>query len=294
MFDNVIIGVADREAGRDALALALQLASRDRPLTLAYVQAVMPKPGPDSGALSLAADRRRALERLAPLQDRSPDSRLVCVEADSVAGGLHELARRHKADLLVIGASRRDDYERLSVEDDTRAVLENAPCPVAVAPIGYATRPPVLDKVGAAYDGSRESRRAVAVAHMLGRERGAHVSAFEAIPVPVDAHDPANPQPEIDRDVDRARSRMAALGDVEPQAAAGDPEEEIQRYAASVDLLVVGSHRYRPVDRLTSGSLAQRLGDRTPCALLVLACDANRRANAQEPVSGRPPWRSSR
>jgi nucleotide-binding universal stress UspA family protein len=294
MFKNVIVGVADLEAGRDALALALQLASGDRPLMLAYVQAVMPKPGPDSGALSLAADRRRALERLAPLQGQSRDSRLVCVEARSVAGGLHELARRHQADLLVIAASRRDDYERLSVGDDTRAVLENAPCPVAVAPIGYATRPPVLDKVGAAYDGSTESRRAVAIAQMLGRERAAHVSAFEAIPVPVDAHDPANPQPEIDRDVDRARKWMAALGDVEPHAAAGDPEEEIKRYAASVDLLVVGSHRYRPVDRLTSGSLAQRLGDRTPCALLVLACDANRRENAQEPVSGRPRWRSSR
>ena len=268
MFDNVIVGVADRETGRDALALALQLASRDRPLTLAYIQAVLPKP--DAGARSLAADRRRALERLAPLKDRSPDSRLVCVEADSVGGGLHELARRHEADLLVIGASRRDDYERLFLGDDTRAVLEDAPCPVAVAPIGYAARPPVIENVGAAYDGSTESRRALAVAQLLGRELGAHVSAFEAIPVPVDAHDPANPQPEIDRDIEQARRRMAALGDVEPQAAAGDPEEEIKRYATSVDLLVVGPHRYRPVDHLTSGSLAQRLGDRTPCALLVL------------------------
>jgi nucleotide-binding universal stress UspA family protein len=271
MFDNVIVGVADLEAGRDALALALQLASRDRPLTLAYVQTVMPKPGPDAGAVSLAADRRRTLRRLAPLQDWSPDSRLVCVEADSVAGGLHELARRHEAELLVIGASRRDEYERLFLGDDTRAVLEDAPCPVAVAPVGYSTRPPVLEKVGAAYDGSTESRRALAVAQLLGHERGAHVSAFEAIPVPVDAHDPANPQPEIDRDVEQARGRMAALGAVEPQAAAGDPEEEIKRYATSVDLLVIGAHWYRPVEHLTSGSLAQRLGDRTPCALLVLA-----------------------
>jgi nucleotide-binding universal stress UspA family protein len=277
MFDNVIVGVADLEAGQDALALALQLASRDRLLTLAYVQVVMPKPDRDSGALSLAGDRRRVLERLAPLQSQSRDSRLVCVEARSVAGGLHELARRHEADLLVIGASRRDEYERLFAGDDTRAVLEDAPCPLAVAPIGYATRPPALEKVGAAYDGSRESRRAVAVAQMLGRERGAHVSAFEAIPVPVDAHALANPQPEIDRDVEQARSRMAAFGDIEPQAAAGEPEEEIERYAASVDLLVVGSHRYRPVDRLTSGSLAQRLGDRTQCALLVLAGEANDR-----------------
>jgi nucleotide-binding universal stress UspA family protein len=267
MFDNVIVGVADPEAGRDALALALQLASPGRPLTLVYVQAVMPGPRPDS----LAADCRRAQKRLAPLQACAPESRLVCVEADSIARGLHELARRHDADLLVVGASRRDDSERPFLGDDARASLEDAPCPVAVAPVGYSRRSQSLEEVGAAYDGSTESRRAVAVAQLLGSEHGAHVSAFQALPVPVDAHDPANPQPEIDRDVEQARRRMAGLGDVEPQAAAGEPEEEIKRYATSVDLLVVGSHRYRPVDHLADGSLAQRLGDRTPCALLVLA-----------------------
>ena len=281
MFENVIVGVADLETGGDATALALQLASNDRALTLAYVQVVMAKPAPDAGDRSLAADRRHAFARLTPLHDQARDSRLVSVEARSVAGGLHELARRHQADLLVIAASRRDEYERLVLGDDARAVMENAPCPVAVAPIGYATRPTALMEVGAAYDGSAASRRAVAVARMVGRERGAHVSAFDAIPVPIDAQDPANPQPEIDRDLDRARRRMAALGDVDPRAAAGDPEEEIQRYAASVDLLVVGSHRCRLIDHLTSGSLAQRLADRSSYALLVLAGEANRHETAK-------------
>jgi nucleotide-binding universal stress UspA family protein len=36
---------------------------------------------------------------------------------------------------------------------------------------------------------------------------------------------------------------------------------------------VLGSHRYRPVDHLLSGSTAQRLADDAPCPLLVLATE---------------------
>ena len=62
-----------------------------------------------------------------------------------MARGLHEAVRRH-GDLLVIGASRRDEYERTFV--DTRQVLQDAPSAVAVAPTGYATRLPSLDTIG--------------------------------------------------------------------------------------------------------------------------------------------------
>jgi nucleotide-binding universal stress UspA family protein len=272
MFDNVIVGVDDAEAGRDALALARQLASPDAQLTLAYVQVVMPRPDPDSGAVSLAADRRPALERLVALRAESRvDARVLAVEARSVAAGLHELAATRAADLLVVGASRRDEYERALVRDDTRAVLEEAPCPVAVSPLGYAHRPAALDRIGAAYDGSPASERALALARELARDRGARVSAFEAVPEPLDLRDPWNPQPEIDARVAEARARITELGDVEAYAESADDEAEaVARYGASVDLLVLGSHAYRPIDRLRPGSLAQRVADRAPCPLLVL------------------------
>jgi nucleotide-binding universal stress UspA family protein len=273
MYDTVIVGVDDAQAGRDALALAGLLASPQGQLTLAYVQVVMPKPDSDSGAVSLAADRRPALERLAALRDESrADALVLAVESRSVAEGLHELAARRAADLLVVGASRRDDYERTLVRDDTRAVLENPPCPVAVAPLGYALRVPTLDNIGVAYDGSPESDRALAVARELARERGARLSAFEAVPEPVYLRDPWNPQPEIDERVAHARGRIAALGDVEPHAASGDdPAEVLAGYGESVDLLIMGSHAYRRIDHLTPGSTAQRLADRVPCPLVALA-----------------------
>ena len=277
MFDNVIVGVDGPEGGRDALWLAKQLTSPHGQLTLAYVQVVTAKPGPTSGAWSLAVDRLPAWEQLRSLRDESKvDAHVVCVEAGSVPMGLHELAARRDGDLLVVGASRRDDYERALVGDKTPAVLENAPCPVAVSPIGYATHPAPFEKIGVAYDGSPESEQALALARVLARERGAGLSAFQAVPEPGYVHSIVNPQPEIEAGLAEARKRIAELGDVEPHVASGDDAAEaLARYGASVDLLVLGSHRYRPLDHLLSGSTAQRLAEDAPCPLLVLGVTQN-------------------
>ena len=274
MFDNVIVGVDGPEGGRDALWLAQQLASGPSQLTLAHVEVVTPKPGPASAAISQAEKDLLAIRRLALLREEAHvDAHLLCVEAASVAAGLHELVARHQADVLVIGASRRDDYERAFVGDDVHAVLENAPCPVAIAPRGHASRAPALSKIGAGYDGSAESEQALALARALARERGAELSAFQAVPQPY-VHSLVNPQPEIEAGLAEARTRIAELGDIEAHAASSDDAAEaLARYGASVDLLVLGSHRYRPIDHLLSGSTAQRLADDAQCPLLVLATE---------------------
>ena len=44
MFDNLIVGVDDYDAGRDAVGLATRLASGKRRLTFAYVEVVAFKP----------------------------------------------------------------------------------------------------------------------------------------------------------------------------------------------------------------------------------------------------------
>ena len=90
-------------------------------------------------------------------------------------------------------------------------------------------------------------------------EHGGRVSAFRAVPEPLRVRDAWDPQPEIDEGVAQARQGLAELGDLDPYAAsADDAAEALARYGASVDLLVVGSHEYRPIDHLLSGSTAQR------------------------------------
>ncbi len=75
----------------------------------------------------------------------------------------------------------------------------------------------------------------------------------------------------INRLVDDARERIAALGGVEPHAVYGVPAEELSLYSASIDLLVVGSRGYGPVGRLVHGSTSERLARTARCPLLVLA-----------------------
>jgi nucleotide-binding universal stress UspA family protein len=285
MFDNVIIGVDDYDAGRDAVGLATRLASGKRRLTFAYVEVVALKP-PDSGDASESPVCRRAMERLASLADEAGvDAEVLCVGARSVASGLHELGVRRRGDLLVIGASRRDEYDRAFVRDDTREVLRHAPCAVAVAPMGFATRPPIMHKIGVAYDGSPESEQALALARRLARERGAELSAVHAVPEPTYTsrretgarlvNDPWSVQAEIDEAVENARSQMARLDDVERHATSGNATEELARYGASVDLLIIGSHKYGPLEAWMSvQSTAQQLADSAPCPLRVLSSGA--------------------
>ena len=276
MFENVIVGVDGPEGGRDALWLARQLAHPHAQLTLARVDVVPREPWPPSGAVTEAAHALRALQPLERLREEARfDAHVLYVEAGSVAAGLHELAARHDGDVLVIGTSRYDDLERSVRGEVVRAVLENAPCPVAIAPRGHALRTPALRRIGAAYDGSAQSEQALVLARRLARERAAALSAFQAVPEPY-VHNLTAPQPEIEGGLAEARERIAELGDVEPYVASGDDAAEaLARYGASVDLLVLGSHRYRPVDQLGSGSTAQRLVGRAPCPLLVLSAPSH-------------------
>lgn len=240
VFENVVVGIRDEEAGRDAIALGRELASPRARLTLLHVHVVASKPAPDSGAAGDAAKRRHALERLTALAGELGITALVsCVEARSVRRGLHEFASSRHAGLLVVSTTRHDELERMFVGDDTRKVLEDPPCAVAVAPAGYASRASTIGKIGVAYDGSAESERALALARRLAAERHAKLSALEAVRTPLYVRDPWNVDGEIEEDVDEARQRVAALGGLEAGAECGDTVDELAVHAETVDLLVI-------------------------------------------------------
>jgi nucleotide-binding universal stress UspA family protein len=271
MFNKVIVGVADQQAGRDAIALARRLAAPDTKLTLAFVQPRVLGATPGSDTVAENAERRRALERLVELADEAQvDAQPVAVQARSVAAGLHELARRG-GDLLVVGGTNSDDYERVFIRDDTREVLKDPPCPVAVAPGGCAPDVAAPERIGVAYDGSPGSERALEVARTLAHEHRCHLVAFEAVREPVRIHDAWHVDREIQATVAAARERIATLSGVEVQVSAGEAVEELVRFGASVDLLVVGAHEHKPFEGLRDGSTAQRVAADAPCPLLVLA-----------------------
>ena len=83
-------------------------------------------------------------------------------------------------------------------------------------------------------------------------------------------HDPWNVERETEEQVEATRRRIAAATGVKVQARSGDAADELARYSESVDLLVIGAHKYRPIDHLLDGSTSQRLTGRASSPLLVL------------------------
>lgn len=273
MFTNVIVGVDGEQGGREAIALAKDLLSTGGELTVAHVHLGDPGFVRGSSVAFEDAERQRSLALLeAAREELGVEAGRLSVASSSVGRGLHELAERQNADLLVVGSCRRGLIGRVFVGDDTRAELNGAPCSIAVAPAGYANQPTVQREIGVGYDGSPESKRALTLARGLAGERGSKLSAFEAVSIPSRffASGAGTLVEAIPDYVEQARAQIAVLGGVEPHAAYGIVAEELALYSASLDLLVVGSRSYGPLGRLVHGSTSQRLARTARCPLLVL------------------------
>jgi nucleotide-binding universal stress UspA family protein len=285
MFKNVIAGVDDSDGSRDAIALAERLVEKDGELTLVYAYWAETHVWHGSSAAYDAVARDQARELLEKAREEAGiEARLLWHGSSSVGRGLHALANTIGADLLVIGSSRRGLLGRVLVEDDTLASLNGARCAVAIAPAGYSQHPILMREIGVGYDGSPESEHALAVARALAAEDHAKLSAFQAVSVPTFiAHGrSAADGTTIEELVEQAREQIAALGDVEPHAAYGNPAEELALYGASLDLLVVGSRGYGPLGRLVHGSTAQHLARSARCPLLILTRGAREHLAAGE------------
>ena len=273
MFDNVLVGVDGRQGGRDAIALARQLAAPEARLTLAHVY------GSDivlgrGGVLMVPAlleDSRRLQER--ERAEASLDAELVSSGERSVGPALHELAELRDADLLVVGSCHRGVLGRMFLGDDTRAALNGAPCAVAIAPAGYAASADAFSVLGVGYDGSDESEQALAVAQQLAARNAVSVKARAVVslqslpygePIPDD-------WPEVVRQLmDDEQRRLNGLGDVEGDVTYGEPSEELDLFGVELDLLIVGSHSYGPIGRMLNGSTSNYLARRARCPLLVV------------------------
>jgi len=300
MFRRVLVGVDGRPGGRDAIALAKQLAAPDAVITLGHIY------GPDlviggASSLSVIAARGQAEELLESEREwASLDAQLVAFGERRVGRGLHVLAERLRADLLVVGSSRHGLLDRVLMGDDTRAALSGAPCAIAIAARGSRHELHELETLGVGYDGSPESDLALAAARELAAQHGATIWALQVVSLedvrdetPIPADWPEGTSQLLRQTIEQLRE----LGDdVQGDAVYGGPREELVRFGDSLDLLVIGSRGYGPLGRLFHGSVSDYLSRHAPCPLLILPRGSGRprrtgvAKRADEPVTTGARW----
>jgi nucleotide-binding universal stress UspA family protein len=274
MFKNVLVGVDDRQGGRDAIALATHLADEAGKLTLLNVHSGVLRPVDAVSPGAVSAERERSHSLLEAERERAGvQAELLSVVSTSPGRGLHQQAEEQNADLIVVGSCSRGAFGRAMLGDDTRAALNGSPCAVAVAAHGYSDAPAPIAKVGVGYDGSPESEAALTMAQELAKPTRASVIALEAVSLPTYAYTGIVP-PAIGESMDamikEATERMRAMPDVEGRAVYGFAGEELAALGNELDLLVVGSRGYGPVKRLVVGSTSEYLERHARCSLLVL------------------------
>ncbi|HWI75242.1 MAG TPA: universal stress protein [Baekduia sp.] len=284
MFKKVIAGDDGRAGGADAVALARALApGAELILATAYPWDTPPsrflQPGYGN---DLRDDATRALERR---RDEAgvPDARIAAIADTSPARALHDLAEIEHADLVVLGTAHHGALGRMLLGDVGRDVLHGSPCPVAVAPQGFAEggTGAAARAIGVAFDHSPEATRALEVAVGLARELGARVALREVVAADILPAIGGYPMVNVDALTEElradAQTRLdavaAGLGDdvtVTAQAVSGHTADCLEELAGQVDLLVCGSRGWGALRSVVLGSTADRLIHRATCPVLVV------------------------
>lgn len=287
----LVVGVDGSERSRDALALAARLAHPGQPVLLTHVHsygrvANLLSGGEYEQLVREVADATFAAmqQTLAPGTQRE----LRLVSNPSPAAGVQAVAEESGASMIVVGSSHRSGLGRVLAGSVTESVLAGAAVPVAVAPRDYTADDRGLRTIGCGFDGSSESREALAWAADLARRRRARLHAL-AVYTPVAfggvsttgaiGYQSANDalRAALDEQLGEA---VAALDDgsgASGRVLDGDAAIELAEASAELDLLVLGSRGYGPIRSVLLGSVSRALVRSAACPVVVLPRgDANR------------------
>jgi len=290
MSGKIIVGVDASESTRDAIALARDLceATGSR-LELVAVHS------PPPAALAPAAHQRAMrhqegiLDRASALLGEAGHAQRCIEPAASPARGLHELAEREDADLIVVGSTHRGGAGRVLPGSVGARLLHGSPCPVAVAPRGYWSDEPDLRRIGAAYVDSLEARMALRAAHALAFKVGGSLCVLTAVdPLPYSgamtgyAYSTLGPEAfdheELERlAVERGEAHLAnAVADlpgsvsIEKSVLTGEGVRCLVDASEDLDVLFLGSRGYGPLEGVLLGSFARQVVENARCPVIVV------------------------
>lgn len=284
-FHRVLVGCDGSPEASDAVALGVALAALcDASLTLAGIFSYPWFPFPES--MSGAARKRETEAILGRERDARAAGAHIVVESDkSVPRALRRIARRERADLVVLGSASSARAGRTDPGPHAHQLLHNAPGAAAVAPRGYRKRSATLLRIAVGYDGGDEAKTALRIAAELAREAGGRVRVHEVVDnrvplglnIAVDAITGrvvdweavvSAKQNEAQRRVGQAAASLSVGAD--GAVSVGEPSAELRRLSDEVDLIVLGSLHLARRERLGIGATAESVLDGAACPVLVV------------------------
>ena len=295
----IVVGVERNERSRDALALARTLARAVG--TRLILVAVYPVGGrsavlpPHAHATAMAEEAEATLEWAArPLG--GVRATLRAVPCTSVTRGLQQVAEEEDALAIVVGPSHRGTLGHVLPGAVGERLLHGAPCPVAVAPLGYwsdAFRG--IRNIGLGFVATPEADEALCAAVGIALRTGAAIRALSVVDLPAGVTMgfgwDYGKLAQLARD-DLSQSLVRTLGDVtSPVEISGEvvdgyADDELARLSEEVDLLVCGSRGRGPIGQVMLGSVAAGVLRKARCPVLVVPRGAHDGfANLRAPAS---------
>jgi nucleotide-binding universal stress UspA family protein len=276
----MLIGVDATGRSEDAVAFGRQLAQATTADVV--VASIVPRSAERGSPRhdDAHATVRRMSGQLAGIDDQRIHTAVIA--SRSPAQGLHELAAAESAAVLVVGSTHTGHLGRVRPGSTAERLLAGAPCPVAVVPYGFRTqRDRPIRRIGVAYDGSAEAKAALDGGVAAACALGAALDVITVIPsdvygapalmggigyIAVDQGIEADIRRDLDETVTQLPSDVRADGTV----LEGRPWRALAEASAKLDLLIVGSRAYGPLQAVILGGTSGALMREAHCPVVAL------------------------
>jgi nucleotide-binding universal stress UspA family protein len=291
---RIFVPVDFSPPSRKALAAAVKLAERFH-AKLALVHVTPPKGRPGRHGpfemVGMTTDPRRpAREKLAEFGGKEVPAGLdvTClVESGTAYKEIAKAASDWDADLILIATHGYTGLAHTFLGSTAERVVRHAPCPVLVVRgrekrgVKIRFEPESIHTILLTTDFSKNSLAAFPQAVTWARECRAKLILLYVVPEHLPAElsrigvviDELRAAKEAEKNLpELARAHLPSNLAVETRVLIGAPEHTICETARKLDagLIVTASHGHTGIKRLLVGSVAERVVQRAPCAVLVV------------------------
>jgi nucleotide-binding universal stress UspA family protein len=271
---RMVAGVATLQPDDPALRAALALSAHTgADLQLVHVDTGDSIPGM-SVSLSRTSALRGVVESVAP--GVTGTGRVACrALTGNAEQRLLEAAAAFKADLVVLGATRRSPFARAVLGTTATHLLRTLRIPMLVVRGALPERPlRVLLTTDLSHHAAFAHSRGLVLARSLGADEPALRSLFVQTPYLGDAPMPVPVSSEADaaRELEDFLEAEVPHANITGYVRTGDPAFQIVNEAREwdADLVVLGTHGRRGARRVFLGSVAETVLRNAPCAALVI------------------------